>query len=121
MTRKWFLGLLGLSAAGQASGQNDDWVSIRTKVSAPDRKLPVGKSGNGSNEWIYRKPLNNQCPVCGTMAPKYGRETFGGGTTCTTGVPPVCTQTYGSMSPGSRTVSCSHCRARFDQDAEDVK
>lgn len=50
MTRKWFLSLIGLGAAGQTT------ISIYAPQS--------GKT----------KPRNGECPVCGTMAQrnKYG-------------------------------------------------
>ena len=58
MTRKWFLSLLGIGAAGQTkipaqSGIDVDYVPARPK------------------------PKNGQCPVCGTLAEKYDRWDIG--------------------------------------------
>ena len=105
MTRKWFLSLIGIGAAGQTTGgrKPDEWVEIRTNVSTPGRKLQISRDNNdASNEWLFRRPLPNQCPVCGTMAKKYDRWDIG-------------------MMPPHQLVRCAHCNVAFWQDSEGAK
>jgi len=100
MTRKWFLGLLGIGASGQT---------------------PVPMS---TIKPLRGKPANGECPVCGTMAEKYLRSKK---TECTGVYKPsgnpwiaVCETREVWDAPATRTVSCAHCRCRFDQDAEEA-
>lgn len=59
MTRKWFLGLLGIGAAGQES------------VTTPITPEMVKRLQSGGS--LRPKPRNGECPVCGTIAQKYDR------------------------------------------------
>lgn len=99
MTRKLFLGLLGLGAAGQRT------------VTTPIRPEDMASMYPGGSK--RRKPRNGECPVCGTMAPAYFPQK---GRVVLTYPPSTWPD-----EPPTRTVSCAHCRVRFDQDAEDVK
>ena len=99
MTRKWFLGLFGIGAAGQ---QIQDAYPIYT---IPKYTLP-----GGSN---LPKHSNGECPVCGTMAPKY----FAQSARVLTVIPPV----HVPGEPDSKIVRCSHCNDAFWQDAEGVR
>ena len=124
MTRKWFLSLLGIGAAGQTTGgrKPDEWVEIRTNVSTPDRKLQISRDNNdASNEWLFRRPLPNQCPVCGTMAEPYKGEPVTYVIKCTHGLSPTCTFEPVYIASDPRIVRCAHCNAAFWQDSEGAK
>lgn len=117
MTRKWFLGLLGIGAAGQ-----------EIQESHPIYTIP-----RYTVEHHPYKPKNGECPVCGTMAPAYRREKVSSGflTNCkpnpkyreddVTTWTISCEQVMDWDGPATRTISCAHCRVRFDQEAEDAK
>lgn len=98
MTRKWFLSLLGISAAGQTT----------IRIYNPAVEKP--------------KPRNGECPVCGTMAPAYKRKRVKSG--FMRNCKPLgnwgmeCEQDEHWDGPETITISCVHCRVRFDQDAE---
>jgi len=102
MTRKWFLGLLGIGAAGQ-----------EIQESHPIYTIPY----HTVTHQPY-KPKNGECPVCGTMAPKYVRDE---NLKIFVSDGPGLTVTERLYEPATRTVSCTHCRVRFDQEAEDAK
>ena len=58
MTRKWFLSLLGIGAAGQEF--------VTTPITPEmDKRLRSGGS-------LRPKPRNGECPVCGTMYERIG-------------------------------------------------
>ncbi len=119
MTRAWFLSLLGLGAAGQRT------------VTTPIRPEDMASMYPGGSK--RPKPRNGECPVCGTMAPAYRREKVSSGflTNCkpnpkyreddVTTWTISCEQVMDWDGPATRTISCAHCRVRFDQEAEDVK
>jgi DNA-directed RNA polymerase subunit RPC12/RpoP len=70
----------------------------------------------------YKKqelPLNNQCPVCGEMAPKRNPE-YGIGTSATGNFPREAA-TAGNVSieiNHSIVIRCKYCNSAFWQDAE---
>ena len=67
-------------------------------------------SGMGT-AWDTRKPKNNQCPVCGTMAKAYHKSAAGrccGNTTICFPEDPPCTD----------IVRCARCNCIFGRDAE---
>ena len=97
MTRKWFLGLIGLGAAGE-----------QIQESHPVYTIP-----HHTVKHRPYKPRNGECPVCGTMAPKY----FAQSARVLTSNPPI----YVPGEPDSKIVRCSHCNDAFWQDAEGVK
>jgi len=101
MTRKWFLGLLGIGAAGQQTKplETHPIYTIQQQESHPlllDWQIPKSVGPGGG---IRPKPRNGECPVCGTMAKKYDRWDIG-------------------MMPPHELVRCTHCSAAFWQDAE---
>lgn len=51
-----------------------------------------------------RKPANGECPVCGTVAPKFTPIYWG--------------NELDSMTPTANLIRCAHCSAAFYQDAE---
>ena len=102
MTRKWFLSLLGIGAAGQ------------TGISTPaNQKQGPWTDGLIPGEYRKPKPRNGECPACGTMAgpyfPQPGRVL--------TVIPPINVP----ADPDSKIIRCAHCAAAFWQDAEGVK
>lgn len=117
MTRKWFLGLLGLGAAGQTT----------VTIYAPKDRLSTEKPVDPREaSWFERnnvtvpyhtvehqpcKPRNGECPVCGTMAPAFPlmKPSY------------PYTEAQGFFVEKTRAVSCTHCRVMFRMDAEDVK
>ncbi len=117
MTRAWFLGLIGLGAAGQRT------------VTTPIRPEDMASMYPGGSK--RPKPRNGECPVCGTMAPAYRkrpieqirkegmaewyRKYAPNGGVMLTG------ELHFDPDPQTRTVSCAHCRVRFDQDTEEGK
>ena len=65
--------------------------------------------------WKTGKAINNQCPVCGTMAEPYVYRDAGHLINCDHPRPGlVC---VAPLQTSSRTVRCQRCNARFDQDA----
>jgi hypothetical protein len=66
--------------------------------------------------WVIRKPENNQCPVCGTMAEPYRTLTeVCNKRTATAWFPewPTCVELG-----DPRLTRCSRCNAAFFQDAQ---
>ena len=103
MTRKWFLGLLGIGAAGQ-----------EIQESHPIYTIP-----RYTVEHHPYKPKNGECPVCGTMAPRYELSKAAGmyyDKFLGAWVDSEITAHY-----HTRTISCTHCRVIFAQDAEYAK
>ena len=67
--------------------------------------------------WHSGKALNNQCPVCGTMAEPYVMQNAGHLIPCAHPKPgQFCVAPVPGKVPESRTVRCQRCNARFDQD-----
>ena len=97
MTRKWFLSLLGIGAAGQQIQESNPIYTVPFHAVKPQ---PY-------------KPKNGECPVCGTMAPKY----FAQSARVLTVIPPINVP----ADPDSKIIRCTHCNAAFWQDAEGVK
>lgn len=65
--------------------------------------------------WKTGKAINNQCPVCGTMAEPYVYRDAGHLITCDHPRPGLTC--VAPLRIASRTVRCERCNARFDQDA----
>ena len=121
-SRKSFLALIGLSAAGQTTAtigrvthQSPRHPGVRFTA-----RGECATSGNGLTRGCAveagittDKPVNGECPVCGTMAPAYFPQT---GRVLTV-IPPINVP----AEPDSRIVRCSHCNDAFWQDAEGVK
>ena len=130
MTRKWFLGLIGLGAAGQSL---PDPRTLPLHM-APNNVSPAcGEIRTPACGAPVHKPRNGECPVCGTMAPAYKRMMVGMGFMAKCKPTPnyraddvrtwvvQCEEVRDWDGPATRTVSCAHCRVRFDQDAEEGK
>ena len=67
--------------------------------------------------WQNGPALNNQCPVCGTMAEPYVMQNAGHLIPCSHPKPgQACVAPVPGKPPESRTVRCQRCNARFDQD-----
>ena len=67
--------------------------------------------------WHAGAALNNQCPVCGTMADPYVIENAGHLIPCSHPKPgQLCVAPVPGERPRSRTVRCQRCNVRFDQD-----
>lgn len=113
--RNWWQSLLALFG-GMAQAQR---TGIAT--AAPESSVKL------KGEW-KSKPANGQCPVCGTMAAPYKRSdtlkdrqassacapaTITNGTTFA-----VCGSWTIDDIPRKKEVTCSHCRVKFEQDAE---
>lgn len=67
--------------------------------------------------WQKGPALNNQCPVCGTMAEPYVMQNAGHLIPCShpkTGQ--ACVAPVRGKPADSRSVRCQRCNARFDQD-----
>ena len=80
----------------------------------PADELPPGASAIA---WRTGQALNNQCPVCGTMADAYIVANAGHLIQCTHPKPgQVCVAPSRGQVPNWRTVRCQRCNARFDQD-----
>jgi len=101
-------------------------VAQQWKQCVPDDKeaesMHLGKSAIVCSD--KNKPaLNNQCPVCGTMAEPYHRPTGGVHIVpCGPGVigsNVVCAEPGEPYGPTEIIVRCKHCNAAFWQDAED--
>ena len=110
MNRRWWF-LIPFAAQAQETGQ---FIATPKNVSVCMDK-PVRRCN---------KPVNNECPTCGTMAVPYVRTTEG-----LTGCGPVpcgangtcfavCTPWTVDHLPKSRSIRCDHCNAAFWQDAE---
>jgi hypothetical protein len=107
LSRRWFFGLLPGAAVAQTVMRDEGYVEGFTVCASVNGKC---------------KPANGECPVCHTMAPPYKptvedmQAMFGpcapsGGLT-------VCRAWTKDDLPKSREVVCSHCRVKFEQDAE---
>ena len=67
--------------------------------------------------WQNGPALNNQCPVCGTMAEPYVLQNAGHLVPCSHPKPgQTCVAPVLGKPPKSRTVRCQRCNVRFDQD-----
>lgn len=135
MTRKLFLGLFGIGAAGQTTATIGR-VTHQSPRHPGVRFTARGEcttSGNGLTRGCAveagittDKPANGECPVCGTMAEPYKRSMAP--SQFNRNCRPIgdwgmeCDKaSYVPNGPSTRTVSCAHCRVRFDQDAEEAK
>jgi hypothetical protein len=94
--RRAFLALIPAALLGQRE--------ITPVVDGPE---PLG--------WKAGKALNNQCPVCGTMAEPFPSDRVGCGYT-TGGIPSLIHYDMGGYV--GRITACEHCRAAFWQQAE---
>jgi len=67
--------------------------------------------------WQNGPALNNQCPVCGTMADPYVMQNAGHLVPCSHPKPgQACVAPVPGKPPETRTVRCQRCNARFEQD-----
>ena len=67
--------------------------------------------------WQNGPALNNQCPICGTMAEPYVMQNAGHLIPCSHPKPgQACVAPASGKPAQSRTVRCQRCNARFDQD-----
>ena len=89
MTRKWFLSLIGLGAAGQTT---------KTEPYKPP------------------KPNNGTCPVCGFLVEPYTLQS--GERMYYDAQLDAWIDLSFSAHYRTRMISCSHCRVMFQQDAE---
>ena len=112
ITRKKFW-LTLISGLGIARAQEPEFTG-RVESSATPPSLPA-PTGIG---WRNGTALNNQCPVCGTMAEPYVMENVGHLVPCAHPKPgQTCVAPARGKVPEARTVRCQRCNARFDQDA----
>jgi hypothetical protein len=78
---------------------------------------PISTSLLTGVAWQNGPALNNQCPVCGTMAEPYVMQNTGHLVPCSHPKPgQACVAPVPGKTPESRTVRCQRCNARFDQD-----
>lgn len=92
------------------------FLASMISLEVPKAQVPLGAS---------RKPINNQCPVCGTMAEAYNRPR---GTLMVPCDPPApegsniaCTSPVSSGEPYGAVVNlvrCKCCNVAFWQDGE---
>ena len=130
MTRKWFLNLIGLGAAGQTAIVNKSRLSteeqnpiMRDNVTVPynpqlETHHPVYNAPAPMPSVMPKrtKPANGECPVCGTMAPPYilqSGEYMYYDAQLDAWIDLSLAAHY-----RTRMISCSHCRVMFQQDAE---
>ena len=114
MTRTRFFqilaGFVGLGAA--AKGQD----SILKTGGIPPMFCEPSSRCLGWRDAVDRKGVNNQCPVCGTMAEPYKPDTrfcgdyFSGQPQATLGLP--------GCEPKMSITRCKRCNCAFWQDAE---
>jgi hypothetical protein len=109
MTRgKFWLALF--SGLGIARAQESELTGIV-------ESSPVSTSLLSGPAWHNGLALNNQCPVCGTMAEPYVMQNVGHLIPCSHPKPgQSCVAPVRGNAPESRTVRCQRCNARFDQD-----
>ena len=109
ITRKKFW-LALFSALGVARAQEPELTEVVESRPIPTL-LPTGIA------WQNGPALNNQCPVCGTMAEPYVMKNAGHLIPCSHPKPgQACVAPVAGKPPESRTVRCQRCNARFDQD-----
>jgi len=122
MKRFSFLAVLfGFCAAAQDhrwSFQTDQNGNIETRlVSGPARP----RLARGKLRWFSGAPLNNQCPICGTMAEPYrpqpSRYCADSAVMQLDGTLVSGCEFEAKMS-GRNLARCRHCNAAFWQDAE---
>jgi len=79
---------------------------------------PIPTSLRTEIAWQNGSALNNQCPVCGTMAEPYVIQNAGHLIPCSHPKPDqICVAPLRGKVPEARTVRCQRCNARFDQHA----
>ena len=108
-----FLGVLGISQAQQWKGGNASGTPDSAML--PDGSVMLPNGTVVSRHFKPGKALNNQCPVCGTMAKPYRAATGGMTLTGTVRIDPP-----GDM-PRLNLARCLRCSAAFWQDSEDKK
>lgn len=118
MTRfRFILAAMGFGAI--AKGQEmgiERHRALRAPIPDPDSE--------DDRKWKNGKPLNNQCPVCGTMAEAFHAENDCleyAGPPVQTGDVLSLTCSKRSTHPANRMLRCSRCNNCFWQDAEAEK
>jgi hypothetical protein len=105
---KFWLALF--SGLGIARAQDPELTGI-VESDLVATSLPTGIA------WQSGPAVNNQCPVCGTMAEPYVMQNAGHLIPCSHPKPgQICVAPVRAKPPESRTVRCQRCNARFDQD-----
>lgn len=110
----FILSMLGIGAAAKAQTKG-------TVVHDPYDALPNVKSLSFESPKLFMEgreikwlgenhPLNNQCPVCGTMVKPFHNPT-------------ICISSSGSVAcgPNQTVTRCLRCNSAFWQDAEEQK
>lgn len=91
------------------------WLAVFTGFRA--RSWSVIPPGESASAWRRGQSLNNQCPVCGTMAEPYVMANAGHLIPCSHPKPgQACVAPVPGKPPASRTIRCRRCNVRFDQD-----
>ena len=109
MSRKKFW-LALVSGLGIVRAQEPEWTGL-------EESSPIPTSSATGIGWQNGPALNNQCPVCGTMAEPYVMQNAGHLIACSHPKPGrICVAPVPGKPPESRTVRCQRCNARFDQD-----
>lgn len=124
MTRR-FLALLGVAAQAQTQTP----IAITCGSSDPKVCEDIARKAFAVSRPVHYipKPANGECPVCGTVAPKYDRKEAAaainaiGPCTGSRGSSTVCRDTTPEQVSAVRQVACAHCRVVFEQTSEDVK
>ena len=89
-------------------------IFARPRVTRPAPEISMGQSAIA---WRVGEALNNQCPVCGTMAEPYVMANAGHLIPCSHPKPgQACVAPVPGTVPAARTVRCKRCNVRFDQD-----
>ena len=97
------------------------FLASMISLEVPKAQVPFGASRSCTGPaWPERKPVNNQCPVCGTMAEAYKRRR---GTLMVPCDPPAPEGSFiACAAPGEpygakvNLVRCNRCNAAFWQD-----
>lgn len=109
MKRLTFIGsLLGLTGIAKAQ----QWKECKPTVALSGN----ASLRNGKLSWCSSRALNDQCPVCGTMAEKYHR-TISGDCSSARMVDRITVCPPPTIDPTERVTRCKRCNAAFWQDA----
>ena len=106
-TKFWLTLFSGLGIAG----------AQEVELTRVPESWPISTSLPSGIAWQNGPALNNQCPVCGTMAEPYVMQNAGHVIPCShPKAGQICVAPLRGNVPEARTVRCQRCNARFDQD-----
>jgi hypothetical protein len=111
----------GISRAQPALNGNHCWAQDASG------KLIPSNCGEKARWLATGKVLNNQCPVCGTMAEPFETKRIIWSYIVKPCVPPekdshiACTEANYGPDPGANLIRCKRCNAAFWQDWQELK